>query len=85
MPLSPEDIEAIRGLVDRDAEAVRRADWDTVTRLFTADAIRFPPYHEPIRGRSAMRAWLETFPPLQQFAITADNPQLDLTHGDQPT
>jgi len=72
MPLAPEDIATIRALVDVDAEAVRRADWDTVTRLFTADAIRFPPNQAPIRGRSAMRAWLETFPPLQEFAITAD-------------
>ena len=72
MPLRPEDIEAIRALVEIDAEAVRRADWDTVTRLFTADAIRFPPNQPPIRGRSAMRAWLETFPPLHQFTITAD-------------
>ena len=27
---------------------------------------------QPIRGRVAMRAGLETFPPLEEFAITAD-------------
>jgi uncharacterized protein (TIGR02246 family) len=72
MPLTPEDIRAIRSVIERDAEAVRRADWDTVTRLFTPDAIRFPPNQPPILGRVAMRAWLETFPPLQQFTITAE-------------
>jgi uncharacterized protein (TIGR02246 family) len=72
MPLAPEDIEAIRSVIERDAEAVRSADWATVTRLFTPDAIRFPPNQPPIQGRTAMRAWLETFPPLQQFTITAD-------------
>jgi ketosteroid isomerase-like protein len=51
---------------------VRRADWDAVVRMFTTDAIRFPPHQAPIRGRAAMRAWLGTFPPIQQFAITAD-------------
>jgi ketosteroid isomerase-like protein len=72
MALAPEDIAAIRSLIERDAEAVRKADWDTATRLFTADAIPFPPNQAPIVGRSAMRAWLETFPPIQQFTITAE-------------
>jgi ketosteroid isomerase-like protein len=40
--------------------------------MFTADAIRFPPHQAPIRGRAAMREWLGTFPPIQQFDITAD-------------
>ena len=40
--------------------------------MFTEDAIRFPPNQQPIRGRVAMRAWLETFPPFEEFAITAD-------------
>lgn len=72
MALALEDIEAIRSAIERDAEAVRSADWDTVTQLFTPDAIRFPPNHAPILGRIAMRAWLETFPPVRQFTITAD-------------
>jgi len=48
-----------------------RADWDAITDMFTEDAIRFPPNQQPIRGRVAMRAWLETFPPFEEFAITA--------------
>ena len=51
---------------------MRRADWDAITRMFTVEAIRFPPHQPPIRGRAAMRAWLETFPPFEEFAITAD-------------
>jgi uncharacterized protein (TIGR02246 family) len=72
MPLSSEDLESIRAAVKRDAEAVRGADWDAVTQLFTPDAIRFPPNQAPVRGRTAMRAWLEQFPPLREFVITAD-------------
>lgn len=72
MSLSENDVAAIRRAIEQDAVAVRRANWDAVTRMFTADAIRFPPHRAPIHGRAAIRAWLETFPPIQEFAITAD-------------
>lgn len=72
MALTTKDIEAIHALLEQDAEAVRRADWAAVTRMFTVDAVRFPPHQPPVRGRDAMRAWLETFPPIQEFSITAD-------------
>ena len=62
MALTEHDLAAIRAAIEKDAAAVRRADWDAITRMFTADAIRFPPHQPPIRGRAAMRAWLETFP-----------------------
>jgi uncharacterized protein (TIGR02246 family) len=72
MALSEADLAAIRGVIEQDAVAVRRSDWDAAAQLFTADAIRFPPHHEPIRGRAAMLAWLKTFPAIQEFSITAD-------------
>ena len=72
MPLKEQDIAAIRAVIEKDAEAVRRADWAAVIRMFTTDAVRFPPHQPPVQGREAMRAWLETFPPIQQFSITAD-------------
>jgi ketosteroid isomerase-like protein len=72
MALSEEDLLAIRRVIEQDAAAVRRSDWDTAAHLFTADAIRFPPHQAPVRGRAAMLAWLQTFPPVQEFEITAD-------------
>lgn len=72
MSLSERDIEKIRAVVEKDADAVRRGDWSTVTEMFTVDAVRFPPNHPPIRGRDAMRAWLDTFPPIQSFSISAE-------------
>ena len=72
MTFTEEDIAAIHALIEQDAEAVRRADWAAVTSMFTVDAVRFPPSQPPVRGRTAMRAWLETFPPIQEFGITAD-------------
>jgi len=55
MALTEHHLAAIRAAVEKDAAAVRRADWDTITRMFTADAIRFRPHQPPIRGRAAMR------------------------------
>ncbi|HEX2339919.1 MAG TPA: nuclear transport factor 2 family protein [Vicinamibacterales bacterium] len=72
MALTEHDLAAIRAAIEKDAAAVRRADWDAITHMFTSDAIRFPAPQPPIRGRAAMRAWLETFPPFEKFAITAD-------------
>ncbi|HKB09488.1 MAG TPA: nuclear transport factor 2 family protein, partial [Vicinamibacterales bacterium] len=63
MLLTGTDLADIRHAVEQDAAAVRRADWDAVAAMFTADAVRFPPHQPPIRGRAAMRAWLELFPP----------------------
>ena len=73
MALSEHDLAAIRAAIEKDAAAVRRADWDAITRMFTADAIRFPPHQPPIRGRAAMRAWLETFPPFEDSELPAPN------------
>ena len=72
MALSEADLAAIRAVVEKDAAAVRRSDWEAAVHLFTADAVRFPPNHAPIRGRAAMLAWLTTFPPIEEFEITAD-------------
>ena len=72
MALREEDLVAIRGVIEQDAAAVRRSDWTAAANLFTADAIRLPPHQAPIHGRTAMLAWLQTFPPIQEFDITAD-------------
>ncbi len=72
MALSDADLATIRRVIEQDAAAVRQSDWLAAAHLFTTDAVRFPPHHPPIRGRAAMLAWLKTFPPIQEFDITAD-------------
>ena len=53
-------------------EAVRSADSGHRDATVYPGCDSFPPNQAPILGRIAMRAWLETFPPIQQFTITAD-------------
>ena len=72
MAFGDADLAAIRGVIEQDASAVRRSDWEAAAQLFTADAIRFPPHRPPIRGRDAILAWLKTFPQIEEFTITAD-------------
>ena len=59
MALTEDDLAAIRAAIEKDAAAVRRADWDAITHMFTADAIRFPPHQPPIRGRAAEHVELD--------------------------
>jgi ketosteroid isomerase-like protein len=80
MALTEHDLAAIRTAIEKDEAAVRRADWDSITHMFTEDAIRYPPHQAPVRGRAAMRVWLETFPPFEEFAITADDRRPSLLH-----
>src|SRR5262245_32384300 len=72
MALSDADLAAIRRVIEQDAAAMRRSDWEAAARLFTEDAIRFPPHQAPILGRDAMLAFFENFPTIQEFDITAD-------------
>jgi ketosteroid isomerase-like protein len=72
MALREADLAAIRSVIEQDAAAVRRSDWDAAAQMFTADAIRFPPHQAPIRGRAALLEWLKTFPAIQEFNLTAD-------------
>ena len=63
---------AILAALDADADAVRRGDWDAFVRMFTTDAVRFPPHQAPLRGRDDIRAWLGGMPPVLQFHLTTD-------------
>ena len=72
MSLTEQDRAAILAALDADVAAVRRGDWDAVTRMFTADAVRFPPHQAPLRGRDAIREWLGGMPAIVHFALTAD-------------
>lgn len=55
----PADIEAIRGVRDRQRTAYLGGDADGYAARFTDDCIVLPPDGSPIRGRAAVRSWFE--------------------------
>ena len=50
-------------------------DWATVAALYVDDAVLNPPHEPAVKGRKAIRAWFEKFPPLTEFK--ASNVKVD--------
>lgn len=64
----PADIEAIRGVRDRQRTAYLGGDAEAYVALFTDDGVVMPPSGSRIRGRAALRPWLEGVH--QQFTLS---------------
>jgi uncharacterized protein (TIGR02246 family) len=65
--LTPADVAAIRDSTNVFAKAALAKDFATVAGLYTEDAVVNPPMAPAVKGRAAIRAWLEKFPPLTEF------------------
>jgi uncharacterized protein (TIGR02246 family) len=48
-------------------KAVLARDWAALATLYTPDAVLNPPHHPAVKGRKAIRAWFEGFPPITTF------------------
>lgn len=70
--LTDEDTEAIRSSTDAFVEAVTAANWDSVAALYTEDAVVMPPNAPAVTGRSAIREWLASFPPISAFDLQVE-------------
>jgi len=57
-PLIGRDMAAIEQLHARDSAAAKVGDVETLTTLWTADAVALPPGEQPIIGIDAIRGWL---------------------------
>lgn len=64
----PADIEAIRGVRDRQRTAYLGRDAEAYVALLTDDGVVMPPNGSRIKGRAALRSWLEGVH--QQFAVS---------------
>ena len=62
------DIEAINEVREREASAFLEGDSDGYVALFTDDCVVMPPNGPGIRGRAALRPWLEGVH--EQFALS---------------
>lgn len=70
--LTDVDTEAIRSSTNAFVQAVTAADWNSVAALYTEDAIVMPPNAPAATGRSAIREWLGSFPPMSDFDLEVE-------------
>lgn len=66
--LSPEDRRTITRMAEDEWTAAALArDWGRAADLCADDVVYMPADHPALRGRAALRTWLDAFPPIKQF------------------
>ncbi len=68
-PLSMEDVSAIRNTAAAYHEAAVSKDWDAVAEYYTPDAVIMPPNQPAIQGRTSIREWYASFPPVSEVEL----------------
>ena len=53
--------DPVAALIDRWASTFNAGDFEGAAALYTADAVRFPPDAQPLRGRDAIEADMRTY------------------------
>ena len=67
--LSEADIRKIDDVTQAAVNAALARDFATWAALFLDDAVIYPPNEPAVKGRPAIRAWLEKFPPMTEFKL----------------
>ena len=67
MTMSQAEVSKINEVTQTFVKAALANDWATLAALYVDDAILNPPHEPAVKGRTAIRAWLEKFPPLTAF------------------
>src|SRR4249920_3540446 len=67
--LSEADRAAVKARVDSAEAYVKAKNWDGWAAGFTEDGVLQPPNHPALKGRAAMRAWVDSFPPMTDFSF----------------
>ena len=67
--LSASDLKNIDDITQVAMNAALARDFATWASLFLEDAVINPPNEPAIKGRAAIRAWLEKFPPMTEFKL----------------
>ena len=65
--LSQADIAKINEGTQTFVKGALGKNWATVAALYVDDAVLNPPHEPAVKGRPAINAWLEKFPPLTAF------------------
>src|SRR5262245_27089173 len=61
------EINKINESTQMFVNAVLAKNWAAVGALYTDDAVVNPPHDQAVKGRAAIQAWLEKFPPITAF------------------
>lgn len=64
------DEAAVRALFDSVVAQVNAKNWDAWAAGFADDAVFHPSNGKALQGRPAILAWVKTFPPIEQFAMS---------------
>ncbi len=70
--LSPADVSAIGQVSDAFLKGFVARDFDAVAGLYLEDAVLNAPNHPAQKGRAAVKAFLEGFPPVREFTSTRE-------------
>ncbi len=70
--LSEMDVRKIDEATQMAMKAALAKDFATWAALFLDDAVLNPPNEPAVKGRAAIRAWLEKFPPITEFKLKND-------------
>ncbi len=69
--LAAADDAALRAVINDYAPTMKARNLDKMMAIYTADAVRLPP-NAPVLEHAGLRAWLEAYPPMTQFAVVLD-------------
>ena len=72
--LSASDSKQIHDLTQAEVTALLAKDWATFAKQYAEDAVVYPPHAKAIIGKSAITAWIKSFPPI--IAMTSTIEQL---------
>ena len=67
--LSQTDVSKINEVTQTAIKAALAKDFATWAALFLDDSVLNPPNEPAVKGRAAIRAWLERFPPITDFKL----------------
>ena len=67
--LSQPDVRKINDITQTAMKAALAKNFAAWAALFLEDAVVYPPNEPAVKGREAIRAWLEKFPPITEFKL----------------
>ena len=68
--LSQAEIDKINEVTQAFVRGALGKSWGTVAALYVNDAVLNPPHEPAVKGRTAIKAWLENLPPITAFKPT---------------